>query len=238
MKALIAVALLFVTFVSHADEVLFVGNSLTGFNNMPGLFLSLAQIQGRTPHVSESIKFGQTLSAHLNDPAACALATAKKWDAVVLQEYSDLPLREPAEFRDHVFAFQKLVPGVHIFLFQNWPYRDAKTDVIEKLNRVYDDVALETGATVVHLGRAMEELRTRSTLAVYVDVKHPAPIATYMGTLMMLDAIYGLDPLAAPPLASGTNTPDSYVGAASAPVLFDLNRSEAQLVQKTAARFK
>ena len=237
MKFLATLLILF-SVAAHADDVLFIGNSLTGVNNMPGLFLSLAKTHTQTPHVFEALKFGQTLGIHLADPAVRTLASSRKWDVVVLQEYSDLPLRAPQDFQDHILEFKKLVPGAHVFLFENWPYKDAKTDVIEQLNSAYDKVAKASGATVVHLGRAMEELRTHSALVLYSDEKHPTPLATYMNTLMMLDAIYGLKPEGMPLRGSNVNTSDSYVGAALEPALIDLKSDEAILVQKTAARFK
>ncbi len=222
----------------RAEGILFVGNSLTGVNNMPGVFMGLAQSQGQAPHVSESLRFGGTLAEQLSDVNVRAFVAATRWDVVILQEYSDLPLRDLPQFTSSVLEFKKLVPGARVLLFQNWPYSDADSSVLPRLDLAYEKVSRASGAQVIHLGRAMDHMRRRTEIGMYSDEKHPQPIATYMGAVMFLDAVYGISPTTFPARSSETNTEVISVGPSQLPVWINLDLVDAQIAQETARRFK
>ena len=78
-------------------DVLFLGNSYTAVNDLPGLFEGLALAAGRPVHVASNAPGGCTLGSpqadleHVNNPTSLALINQGGWDFVVLQEQSVTP---------------------------------------------------------------------------------------------------------------------------------------------------
>lgn len=93
--ALLALWALGVPLGAEAISVVFLGNSHTYFNDLPGLVQDLAEAGGDTLKVASSTPGGCTLSypsnAHLTNPVSIGLLEAGGWDYVVLQEQSQFP---------------------------------------------------------------------------------------------------------------------------------------------------
>lgn len=66
-------------------QVLFIGNSLTYFNNMPFTFKSIANTKGKKTAVSMYAPGGTGFANHVADPNVYAAIRSKVWDIVVLQ---------------------------------------------------------------------------------------------------------------------------------------------------------
>jgi hypothetical protein len=74
-------------------QVLFIGNSLTYVNDLPKMTVELAKAGGQRPLLYErETPGGCTLEKHWKDGKALAKIQSRKWDYVVLQEYSTGPL--------------------------------------------------------------------------------------------------------------------------------------------------
>ena len=65
---------------AHAQRVLFVGNSLVGYNDMPALFQHLAASTGHKAYVEECIWYGHTLKAQEGRSDVQTALTTEKWD--------------------------------------------------------------------------------------------------------------------------------------------------------------
>ena len=73
-------------------RVLFIGNSLTVNNDLPGMFAKLAQSGNHVVEVDVSSAGGGTWEGHAKSGGATfGKLGRKKWDFVVLQEQSDYP---------------------------------------------------------------------------------------------------------------------------------------------------
>lgn len=70
---------------TDSTKVLFIGNSLTYFNDMPILFQSIAHNKGKKVSVSSYTVGGAGIVNHYTDPSVFAIIRSKKWDVVVLQ---------------------------------------------------------------------------------------------------------------------------------------------------------
>ncbi len=73
-------------------RVLFIGNSLTENNEMPAMFAELARAAGWKVDVDESTVSGSTLEQHANFEGTIDKIMEKRWNYVVLQEQSVLPV--------------------------------------------------------------------------------------------------------------------------------------------------
>ena len=75
----------------HAQDsasVLFIGNSYTYYNDMPGLFQDLSSSLGKATYVDSKVNGGATMQVHANDPVSYQKMNSSNWDYVVLQGQS------------------------------------------------------------------------------------------------------------------------------------------------------
>ena len=77
---------------TDTSRILFLGNSYTAFNNLPNLVRQLGQTANRTVIVDSHTPGGATLDQHYTDATALQKIRAGGWDAVVLQEQSQVPV--------------------------------------------------------------------------------------------------------------------------------------------------
>lgn len=79
-------------------KVLFIGNSYTSVNNLPGMLAGLADAAGgRKIETDRHLFGGCTLERHVKEKKAIEKIKSKKWDVVVLQEQSLMPVIAPQQ---------------------------------------------------------------------------------------------------------------------------------------------
>lgn len=90
-------------------EILFVGNSHTYVNDVPGLIVELAKAAGITEvRVTRVLKGGYTLDQHWSDGVAQRLIESTWFDFVVLQEQSTKPCEDAAGYTRSMNRFGDL----------------------------------------------------------------------------------------------------------------------------------
>jgi len=100
LKRSILIILTLIPLIFYADEhsVLFLGNSHTGYNNLPQLVHELAFSAGDTLIFDSNTPGGCTLghppNCHLTNPTSLEKIHYRRWDFVVLQEHSLFPVIE------------------------------------------------------------------------------------------------------------------------------------------------
>ncbi|MEV6932718.1 hypothetical protein AB0M46_50640 [Dactylosporangium sp. NPDC051485] len=212
-----------------ALDVLFVGNSLLGTINQgsgedtPNLVRHLATAAGRTLNVTEVIHSGYTLRQTWNDGlVTTALGGEKRYDFIVLQEYSTLVATNPAAARDtllNVYApslGRALKPGGRVVLFKNWaladpapfPSRAAAKRAIDA-NYAALSAALPTPNLLAPIGDEFETViagRGASYL-IAPDGKHPSDAAIYLDAVTLYGILFRESP---------RNLADLYVPAPAA----------------------
>jgi hypothetical protein len=73
-------------------QVLFIGNSYTFVNDLPGLLSGLAKAaRGRGIETGQWTPGGCTFQQHVRNGKAVEMIRKRKWDFVVLQEQSQVP---------------------------------------------------------------------------------------------------------------------------------------------------
>jgi len=83
-------------------KVLFVGNSFTARNDLPGLVARLAAARGRRLEHRLISAGGASLRMHWNKGEAPKAIREGGYDYVVLQEQSTLPIKNAARFHENV----------------------------------------------------------------------------------------------------------------------------------------
>ena len=181
-------------------RVLFVGNSLTFYNDLPGRTaeIALRDTTLRYPDVQSVVRSGASLRQHWALGTAQQRLESERWDYVVLQEGSTSILAVPETTAVYVQRFDALAGagGARTVLFLTWTYGDQPLQ--DSVTRVYEWVAGRAGALVAPVGVAWQlALAQQPGLPLYyADLIHPAPVGTYLAACTMFAALYRRSPVA------------------------------------------
>jgi hypothetical protein len=186
-------------------RVLFIGNSYTYVNNLPGQLIALSQNESK-PVDAEMVVFGgATLERHLADGTAVAAIRRGHWDYVILQEQSTLGLDEqygligdPTSFYGSVSRIDREIRnvGAKTMLFMTWSREQAPQNQ-SALTNAYTHAAEITGAIVSPVGLAWERHRATvpgSPNLYQSDGSHPSQAGTYLSALVLYGSIYQKSP--------------------------------------------
>ena len=204
-------------FAGDPQRVLFIGNSYTGVNKLPDIFLEVVKASGRpVPVVKSSTPGGRTLKQHLGIPGSMNLIDQGGWDVVVLQGHSQEPAiaeKDESVRREFLESAAELCrrvraksPKVKIYFYETWArhadyWKAAKKgqdvganpkEMQARLRKWYGVVAKENAATIVPCGDAWE-LNYASAAPVRLhtsDHSHPEFVGTYLNALVFFGRIY------------------------------------------------
>jgi hypothetical protein len=181
-----------------ALNVLFIGNSFTARNDVPGLVARLAEAHAlRLEHRLIS-RGGASLRMHWNKGEAVVAIASRRYDYVVLQEQSTLPVKNPARMHENVRLFDEAIraAGAKTALYLTWARQDAP-DKQPAITEAYTSVADEIGATVVPVGVAWQHfLRKHDRPVLYdEDQRHPSLAGSYLAACVFLAVLFGVSPV-------------------------------------------
>jgi len=72
-------------FVPEGTKILFIGNSLSYYHDMPEVFEQISIASGQTLYVDHNLIGGSSLATHMNDSTSMAKLYEYDWDFVVIQ---------------------------------------------------------------------------------------------------------------------------------------------------------
>jgi len=200
--------------LSQDDEpvlhVLFIGNSYTYVNDLPGMFSELACAGGHQVETGMAAEGGWTLADHVASVDTFQKLKAQQWDYVVLQEQSQIPAVE--NYRDQVMypAVRTLVSkikelGEQPYLFLTWGHRDGfpetnlqnYNDMQYQLSVGYGTIARELGVQVVPVGNAWYQAVTQDNpIDLWQsDGSHPNEEGTYLAACVFYAQIFQESPV-------------------------------------------
>ena len=213
-----------------AARVLFIGNSLTAANDLPGLVQALSAAGGAIRLECRAVTFpGYSLDDHWQRGDAQRAIAVGGWSFVVLQQGpSALPASRNALI-DSTRRFDAAVRrvGAKLALYMVWPERDRRGD-FDNVSQSYRRAAQAVNGLVLPVGDAWRTAwRHDARIALYDrDGLHPTPSASYLAALVIVQRLSGTSPLNLP----ATVRPASPGAAAIA-----IPRAEATLLQQAAA---
>ena len=112
MKKILAIALLFTAATGTAqlkEEVLFLGNSYTGANNLPSLTAQVALSAGDTLIYDSNTPGGYRFLNHAADATSVAKIMSNDWDHVILQAQSQEPSWPDGQVAVEVFPYAEIL---------------------------------------------------------------------------------------------------------------------------------
>ena len=179
-------------------RILFIGNSFTSRNNLPGLLARLAKERGVDVEHRLISAGGASLRQHLNEGTALKAIASGGYDTVVLQEQSTLPVKSPARMHDSVREFHAAIDaaGARTALYLTWARRNAP-EAQQALSTAYAGIASEVGATLVPVGMVWERFlgKHEQPLLHDEDNSHPALAGSYLAACVFLIALLDEDPV-------------------------------------------
>lgn len=175
-------------------RVLFVGNSLTYYNELPFVVERLAALNGESLLASSVTAPGWSLEDHWADGTAADSIATRHFTLVVLQQGPSALESSRVLLRDFARRFDTVIRerGATSALYAVWPSSDRAFD-FDRVHESYSLAATDVGGTLFPVGegwraawRIQPDLRLWSP-----DGLHPTAAATYLAALVMHARIFG-----------------------------------------------
>jgi hypothetical protein len=179
-------------------NVLFIGNSFTARNDLPGLIAQLAAARGRGLRHRLISAGGASLRTHWNAGAALKAIQDGRYDWVVLQEQSTLPVKNGRRMHENVRLLDEAIKaaGAKTALYMTWARRNAP-QAQQAIADAYLGIGREVGATVVPVGLAWQHFLSKHDHPVLhdKDQSHPTLAGSYFAACVFLAVLYEESPV-------------------------------------------
>lgn len=189
--------------------MLFIGDSYTYVNNLPAMFTALAKAGQERVEAGKEAKAGETLAEHVASPLTAPALHAEKWNAVVLQEQSQIPSVERDRQTEMYPAACQLVSmirgvGAQPMFFvtparrYGWPAMglDSYASMQSAIDEGYSVIARELRAVIAPVGYAWAALvRNHDGSRLWQsDGSHPTVAGTYLAASVFYASIFEKSP--------------------------------------------
>lgn len=200
---------------AEADSlrVLWVGNSLTYFNDLPAIVQDIAASQGLKLSMTRVLKGGEQLSGHWANPRLKKLLKEQRWDYIVLQEQSQLPGMETDVVAREVYPYAHKIdslahvysPQAHTIYYMTFAHKYGNVDKTDyTLDDTYDlmqmrlatsylEMAYQNNSWCAPVGWAWEAVRkAHPEFQLHLpDCLHPSPMGSYLAANVIFTTIIG-----------------------------------------------
>ncbi len=177
-------------------RLLFIGNSLTFGNNLPGLVERLLRQAGVEVGKVDSVAFPNFgLQDHWERGPARARIRERRWDVVVLQQGPSATEGRPSllEYSER-FAAEIRTSGASPAMYMVWPAASRSFD-FDGVSESYRMAAERVNGLLFPVGEAWRAAwRREPGLPLYgPDSFHPSPIGSYLGALVLFEQIASVE---------------------------------------------
>lgn len=194
----------------ECPRVLFIGNSYSAANDLPGMFADLARAGGHRVETGLAAEGGWTLADHLASARTQAQLTEAPWTYVVLQEQSQIPAAEVARAQSLYPAARGLVgrimaAGAQPLLFLTWAHRGGwpanglpdYPSMQAQIDVGYLTLAQDLSIPVAPVGYAWGRWwQAQPGFDLWqADGSHPAPAGTYLAACVFYAVIFRESPV-------------------------------------------
>ena len=216
MKNIIIFSFFFIsviTVMGQKAKILFLGNSYTAVNDLPGTLYNLALSGGDTIIYNSNTPGGYTFQMHSTDAITLAKINNDQWDYVVLQEQSQLPSFSPAEVQTNVYPYAAILdslihkndPCTKTVFYMTWgrKYGDASNcgvyppvctfeGMAGRLRQSYLEMGDMFECPVAPVGMAWKRSRgLDSTINLWAgDNSHPSVEGTYLTACVFYSTLF------------------------------------------------
>ena len=176
-------------------RILFIGNSFTARNDLPGLLTEMAASapQPKTITTDQVLANGASLRQHWNAGVAAEKIRAGGWDFVVLQEQSTLPIKNATRFHENVRLFDEVIQeqGARTVLYLTWARQQAPETQVA-LSEATGAISREIEALVAPVGDVWKAvLEEEPGLGLYdKDGSHPSALGNYLAACVFYATLF------------------------------------------------
>jgi hypothetical protein len=211
---------------SGPRRILFIGNSLTGANEMPGMLVALAESARVTPLPTVDVDWVSdfALIDHWSLGAAKELIANGHYDIVVMQQgpSSVAANRDTLRLATGLFAPLIRAAGGVPALFAVWPTADRQVD-FDRATESYRLAAQDVGGMLFPGGETWRAAWKRNlSLQLYSpDGLHPSPLGSYAVAVSMIGILYDRSTVGLPSAIRSSNSRVYEFDAAAARTIQD-----------------
>lgn len=192
---------------SQTTKVLFIGSSLTWYNNLPGMFSQLASAAGKDVLAVNGAVCGRNLTDHLSISATMDKLNQEEYDYVVLEngDYNLMYADTKAEAWNAIDTFIDMIhshcAATKIIVFMDWAMKNGV--VHNNVYYTYDeftqiiynatmDVARSKNLIVAPIGVAWNDIvKNQPEYELYApDNGHPSLSGSYLGACVYYSIIF------------------------------------------------
>jgi hypothetical protein len=203
--------------VDDSLRVLFIGNSHTYVNDLPGLFSGLSESGGKPVRTDASTFGGYSLEDHTNTQATLDKIAQDSWSFVVLQEQSVIPTIRYWRYNSMYAASRLLdsliqLQGARTAFYMTWGWKNGGQqsygeslspdfrdyfEMQESVRVAYQEIAVELSSTMVPVGMAFARARRVDSLVDLwqADYCHATLMGTYLGACVFYAVLHGASPV-------------------------------------------
>jgi hypothetical protein len=184
-------------------RVLFIGNSLTSANDLPGTLETVSRAAGGPRLECESVAFpNYSLEDHWNRGDAAKAIARGGWQTVILQQGPSALPESQVLLREYTRKFDARIRGVgaKTALYMVWPFSTRRGD-FDGVKASYQAATRDVGGRFLPVGEAWRAVwRRDAKISLYgSDGFHPTPEATYLTALVIYQRLTGTNPTTTPP---------------------------------------
>ena len=192
-------------------KVLFVGNSFTARNDLPGLIAKLAAARGKSLEHHLISAGGASLRTHWNAGEARKAIEKGHYDRVVLQEQSTLPVKNAKRMHENVRLFDEAIKaaGSTTVLYMTWARLNAPESQ-QAITDAYTGVGRELGATVAPVGLAWQRFLGKHDQPILhdKDQSHPTLAGPCLAACVFLAVLFEESPVGVDAEVAGLSEKD------------------------------
>ena len=176
-------------------RVLFIGNSLTSFNDLPQMVEAIAEAGGKGRIRVHSVTANNfSLEDHWNSGPARQTIGRGRWDWVVLQQGPSSQPDSQVLLREYVKRFDGLIrkANAKTALYMVWPAR-ARYGDMKGVIASYTNAAADVDGAMLPAGFAWDMAFQRERdLPLYGDDQcHPSTLGSYLAALVIYEGLTG-----------------------------------------------
>lgn len=202
-------------YAQDSISVLFIGNSYTYVNDLPGTLGALAANLGKELTIDSKTNGGYTFQNHTTDPLTYSKIHSKPWDVVVIQGQSQEPSFPDAQVNTQTLPYAMQLsdsiwannPCSNVMYYMTWGRQNgdsqwSEINTFEKMNtRLYNAYMRMADssdqAMVSPVGRAWSYVReNHPAINLYnADQSHPSAEGTYLAACTFYASLFRQSPV-------------------------------------------
>ncbi|WP_294429277.1 discoidin domain-containing protein [uncultured Treponema sp.] len=183
--------------LGKATNVLFIGNSLTYYNNMWSVFEGLSRFRGHNVNATAVTFGGKNLIYHSTAHNTETAIKAGNFDYIVMQDIcgsftDDKLTRGSAALVPKILEHN---PNAKLVYYATWPKYSVRDDRTAEFTQCYLDKAQKYNALIAPAGEAFYDLSKTNGVSYYDsgDDTHPQPIGSFLSASTFFHTIFPQD---------------------------------------------